>query len=98
MERESRTVHDGTRRGIEGQMEVGMLIWLILLKKNKGRNLLRLIVVLISVVLVTTHHGRLYVLVSIKLYKGLMLRVDDASKEVQGIEIGACRGIHRQSN
>jgi hypothetical protein len=36
----------------------------------------------------------LYVLVSIKLYKGLMLRVDDEQKEVQTVEIGTCRRIH----
>jgi hypothetical protein len=34
------------------------------------------------------------VLVNIKLYKGLILRVDDEQKEVRAIEIGACRGIH----
>ncbi len=34
-----------------------------------------------------------YVLVSNRLYKGLMLKVDDEHKEVQPIEIGACRGI-----
>jgi hypothetical protein len=39
------------------------------------------------------HHVRPYVLVSIRLYTGLMLRVDDEQKEVQAVEIGAHRGI-----
>jgi hypothetical protein len=34
-----------------------------------------------------------YVIINIKFYKGLMLRVDDEQKEVQIIEIGTCRGI-----
>jgi hypothetical protein len=36
----------------------------------------------------------LYVLISIRLYEGLMLRVDDEQKEVRTAEIGVCRGIH----
>jgi hypothetical protein len=34
------------------------------------------------------------VLVNNKFYKGLMLRIDDKHKEVQVVEIGACRGIN----
>jgi hypothetical protein len=53
MERESRMVHDNIRRGVQRQMEVGLLVWLIL--KNRSGSLLRLgVVVLIFDVLVTT--------------------------------------------
>jgi hypothetical protein len=34
-----------------------------------------------------------YVLGRNKLYKGLMMRIDDEKKEVQAIEKKACRGI-----
>jgi len=55
MERESRTVHDNIKRGVQRQMEVGLLLWLILLQKSKGGSLLRLgVIVLISAALVTT--------------------------------------------
>jgi hypothetical protein len=37
-----------------------------------------IIVVLIFAAPMTTHHGKLYVLVSIRLYKESMLRADDA--------------------
>jgi hypothetical protein len=37
--------HDNIRRGVQGQMEVGLLVWLILLQKNRGGSLLRLVVV-----------------------------------------------------
>jgi hypothetical protein len=39
------------------------------------------------------HYGKLCVRISIKLYKGLMLRVDDQQKEIQALKIGACK-IH----
>jgi hypothetical protein len=55
MEKESRTVQDDIRRGVQGKMEASLLIWLILLHKNKTGSLLRLVVVvLIFVVPVTT--------------------------------------------
>jgi len=55
MERESRTVHDNIKRGVQKQMEVGLLLWLILLQKNKGGSLLRLgVAILISATPVTT--------------------------------------------
>jgi hypothetical protein len=31
MEKESRSVHDDIKRGVQGQMEVGLLFWLIML-------------------------------------------------------------------
>ncbi len=76
MEDESRTVHDNIKRRVQGHMEAGLLVWLILLQKNRGGSLLRfIVVVLISVT--PLHHGKLYVLVSIRFYKGLMLTTDD---------------------
>jgi hypothetical protein len=42
-------------------------------------------------------YGRLYVLICTRFYKGLMLRVDDELKEVQAVEIGACKGIRMQN-
>jgi hypothetical protein len=36
MKRESKTVHDGIRRGVQGQMEASLLIWLIMLQKSRG--------------------------------------------------------------
>jgi hypothetical protein len=47
MERESRMMHDNIKRGVQGQMEVGLLVLLILLQNNRGGSLLRLVVVLI---------------------------------------------------
>jgi hypothetical protein len=48
-------VHDNIRRGVQGQMEAGLLVWLILLEKSRGGSFLRLgVVVLIFDVLVTT--------------------------------------------
>jgi hypothetical protein len=32
--------------------------------------------------------------VSIRLYKGLILKVDDEQKKVRAIELGACKRIH----
>jgi hypothetical protein len=42
MERESRTVHDNIKRGVQRQMEAGLLLRLILLQKSKGGSFLRL--------------------------------------------------------
>ncbi len=36
MKRESRTVHDEIRKGVQGQMEASLLVWLIMLQKSQG--------------------------------------------------------------
>jgi hypothetical protein len=55
MEDKSRTVHDNIKRGVQGHMEAGLLVWLILLQNNRGGSLLRfIVVVLISVTPMTT--------------------------------------------
>jgi len=55
MEVESRMVHDNIRRGVQGQMEASLLVWLILLQKSRGGSLLKFVVtVLISVAPVIT--------------------------------------------
>jgi hypothetical protein len=47
MEVESKTMHDNIRRGVQGQIEAGLLIWLMLLQKNRGGSLLRFVVVVL---------------------------------------------------
>jgi len=43
MERENRTMHDIIKRGVQGQMEAGLLVWLTLLQKSRGGSLLKLV-------------------------------------------------------
>jgi hypothetical protein len=90
---ESRMVHDNIRRGIQRQCK--QVYWFC------GFCFIRLEVEFVDIcscflfsLRAVITHGRPYVFVSIRLYKGLMLKVDDEQKKIQAIEIRACRRIH----
>jgi hypothetical protein len=78
MEKESRTVHDNIKRGVQKQMEVNLLVWLILLQKNRGGSLLKLVVVVLISATPMTTPWQASCFVNIRLYRGLMLKFDDA--------------------
>jgi hypothetical protein len=94
---ESRMMHDNIKKRNWEQCSrsVVLVFFLIMFQKKCKWSLLRFVVVVFWLPLHQyLHYGRSYVLVSIRLYKGLMLRADDEQKEVWAVKIRACKGIH----